>query len=184
MLTINTWFGILFIIYGLLKMAAFFAIYLIPDRLQTIAGLNLIISGDHTMAGRAVEWVLAVFALFSIVHGSALIGMFPHYVDSLIESRAFQYSFYTVCGAALIVFYSLVLYSDAPISKKKENYKMYWIYGYLIGLSFLIVPILWHVLIAIYPMPVRDQFTYLTVSLLVFFAAATVIYGFYSKQST
>lgn len=179
-------FGILFVIYGLLKLATFFAIYLIPENVQnylkTVSGVNLIISGDHTLSGRVVEWVFALFAVFSIVHGVALTGILPKAAGELIESHPFQYSFYFFCGAVLIVFYSLVLYSDAPIPKKKENDDMYWIYGYFVGLSFLIVPIIWQLLIAIYPMPIRSQFVYLTASFLAFFVVAMVMYSFYKAR--
>lgn len=179
-------FGILFIIYGLLKLAAFFAIFLLPENIQnylkTISGVNLIISGDHTLAGRVVEWMFAVFAVFSIVHGAALMKAFGKATDDFIESHTFQYTFYFVCGAILIVFYSLVLYSNAPIPKKKENANMYWIYGYFVGLSFLMVPIVWHFMITVFEMPLRNQLVYLTMSFLLFFVVATIMYASYKEH--
>jgi hypothetical protein len=148
--------GIVFILYGILKLIAFFALVFVPpqmqDKLATISGLNLLFTGDRTVAGRVVEWVLVVFAVFSIVHGMALLSAFPRSVDAFIESHVFQYTFYTLCGIVLVIFYTLVLYTDLPIPKTPDNRNIYWTYGYLFGGSFIIVPVVWELARHVFPL--------------------------------
>lgn len=180
--------GVLFLLYGIAKLIIFFAILAIPpkmqERLSQVSGVNMIITGDHTTAGRAIEWVLVVFAVFSMVHGMALMGAFPDSIDCFIESHAFQYAFYGFLGIFMVVFYSLVLYTNLPISKNPKNYNMYWIYGYLIGASFLIVPILWELSTIFMPalgtMPAAEQLMYMTLIFFVLFLLALYAYYLYT----
>lgn len=139
--------GILFILYGIMKLSLIVSIMFIPpavqEKLSKIEGFDLIISGDDTTAGKMYEYVLFVFAVFSIIHGLALLGVFSENFQARIESKGFQYPFYVVLGLWLLVFYFLVIYTNLPIKKDPKNMYNYKIYGYLGGLSFLLVPPLW-----------------------------------------
>ena len=139
--------GIIFILYGILKLSLIVTIILIPPAIQTklskIEGFDLVISGDHTLAGKMYEYILFIFAVFSIVHGLALMGVFSERFHQILESKEFQYSFYIILGLWLLIFYLLVIYTKLPISKEPKNIHNYKIYGYLGGLSFLLVPPIW-----------------------------------------
>jgi hypothetical protein len=176
--------GLVFILYGILKLAAVFAIHMIPpnvrERVKDISGINTIIIDDTTTAGNGIELIFVVFALFSIVHGCALMKLFPKPLNTLIESRLFQYSFYIGLGVTTMLFYTLVLYTNVPIQKDPENNDMYWIYGYIIGVSFICVPIVWELLSVKFPdifkMSVYQHFVMMTCIFFVFFFIANIVY--------
>ena len=139
--------GLIFLAYGVIKIILVAFIFLIPPslqkRLSAIEGFDLFITGDPTLAGKMYEYVLLAFAVFSVIHGLALLGAFSKPVHDLIEKKAFQYPFYTALGLWLMVFYALVIYTNLPIPKdpkKMRNYKIYCFFG---GLSFLLVPVIW-----------------------------------------
>lgn len=139
--------GIIFLLYGLFKLSLIVSIMFIPpfiqEKLSKIEGLDFFISGDHTTAGKMYEYVLFVFAVFSIIHGLALLGVFSENFHQTIESKEFQYPFYIILGLWLLIFYLLVIYTNLPIEKEPKNMYNYKIYGYLGGLSFLLVPPVW-----------------------------------------
>lgn len=148
--------GILLFLYGLLKLViAICLLFAIPSEAQKelsqVPFVNMFVTGDHTLAGKGLEIILGSFGLFSMVHGMALMGFFHGSVVSYFESKLFQYFVYTLFGTALIVFYSLVLYTDVPISKDNNNRRMYWTYGYIGGASFLLVPVIWEIAIRMIP---------------------------------
>lgn len=174
--------GVLFLVYGILKVLLVVAVmFLISEdtqkKLATIPGVNLLVTGDHTLAGKGGEIVLAAFGVFSIVHGLALMGMLPGGVAALIETKWFQYMSYTVFGIVLVVFYSLVLYTNLPIPKQEENRKLYWTYGYIGGASFLLIPVIWEASIRFIPylsgMSRRKQLAMITA---LFLATGVVAY--------
>jgi len=125
-----------------------------PDlehQLSMIEGVNLFFSGDDTLAGHMIDYILLAFGLFTILHGSALMEVFPMKTNNYIESKNFQYLIYTLLGIFSIIFYTLVLYTKLPISKDPRQYNNYKLYGYLGGISFLLVPLIWEFLEYIFP---------------------------------
>lgn len=177
--------GLLLFLYGLFKVMILVALlFALPKHTQKqlakLPGVNLLITGDATIAGRAGEIVLGVFGVFTMVHGLALMGFLPVLMTRILESKTFQYTIYIVFGAALVIFYSLVLYSQVPIPKKEENRKLYWTYGYIGGASFLLIPILWESFARLLPifqhMSLRGQLATITLTLLVAsFVAYTIV---------
>lgn len=142
--------GIIFILYGVIKLSLILTIMSLPpiiqEKLALIEGFDIFISGDHTISGKMYEYVLFVFAVFSIFHGMALLGVFSEKMRTFIESKPFQYTVYTVLGLWLLIFYGIIIYTDAPIEKEKRNMANYKIYCYLGGLSFLLVPPIWELI--------------------------------------
>lgn len=189
MLLLQQVIGLLFILYGLVKLGIFISLITIPKHIQKdlskIPGVSIVVTGDHTMAGRGLDYVIALFAVFSLIHGCALLGFLPNGVDSFIESHLFQYSFYILCGLSMIIFYTLVLYSDLPITKDPNRKKDYIMYGYVIGTIFLVIPVVWHFIIVLYPlihkMPVRKQLMFLTALIFIVFG---IVYGIYQMLPT
>lgn len=183
--------GLIFLIYGLLKVIVVAAIlFFIPKdvqmKLAKVPALNLLITGDTTIAGKGGEIALGMFGIFSIIHGLALMGYTPSSVTRVFESKWFQYLIYLVFGLAFIIFYSLVLYTDLPIPKKEENRRLYWTYAYLGGASFLVVPIIWELSIHVIPymstLTLREQLAYITVIILILIVAAYIIRSFIPKD--
>lgn len=182
--------GLAFLLYGIIKFIIFLAIQVIPprtqERLSKVQVLNILVSGDRTFAGRTIDFVLFIFAIFSMVHGLALMNSFPPNVDAFIESHTFQYTFYAILGIFMILFYTIVLYTDIPIPKKKENYNMYWIYGYLIGATFIAIPVIWELagflIPAIKTMSAAEQLMIITVLFFIAFIILMYAYYVYTKR--
>lgn len=166
--------GILFLAYGIIKIIMVTSLFVIPPniekQLETIDIVNLFVSGDNTLAGEMYEYVLLVFAIFSIVHGLALMGVFSEKFHSRLESKEFQYPFYIILGLWLMVFYFLVIYTNVPISKDPSKMYNYRLYGYLGGLSFLLVPVIWQIIERFNPylsqMREDTQLMYMTIMML------------------
>lgn len=170
-------FGAVFILYGLIKVLivlslTWFIPHDIEKNLSTIEGLNFIVSGDTTLAGRMIDYILLAFGVFSIVHGLALCGAYSHSFERYIESKNLQYSVYMALGVFSILFYSLVLYTPLPISKDPKETDHYKLYGFIGGLSFLAVPPLWETSEYLFPilnrMSTENKMMYMTVFMFVF----------------
>lgn len=140
----------MFLAYGILKILLVTSLFIIPQdiehQLATIDVINIFVTGDDTLAGKMYEYVLLVFAIFSIVHGLALLGVFNENFHNIIESEEFQFPFYIILGLWLLVFYFFVLYTKLPISKDPNKMYNYKLYGYMGGLSFLLVPVTWKII--------------------------------------
>jgi hypothetical protein len=163
--------GALLLVYGVIKVSlVILLLFVIPphvqERLSDVPGMNMLITGDDTISGKGGEIVLALFGLFAIIHGVVLMGYAPDSVSRVFESKWFQYSIYGIFGVALIVFYSLVLYTDLPIPKRKDKKRLYWTYAYLGGVSFLAIPVLWEISMRLIPhiarLSLRGQLAYIT----------------------
>ena len=176
--------GLIFLAYGVIKIILVAFLFLIPPSLQkrlaAIEGFDLFITGDPTLAGKMYEYVLLVFAVFSVIHGLALLGAFSKPLHDLLEKKSFQYPFYTVLGLWLIIFYVMVIYTDLPIPKDPNKMRNYKIYCYFGGLSFLLVPVIWEAIERSYPsidrMAQDKQLMYMTLLML---AALFVIFIVY-----
>jgi hypothetical protein len=147
----------IFILFGIFKLASVIAItWFIPhdieEKLSKIPIVNTIISGDKSLAGKMIDYIILAFALFTLVHGLAIMDVLPASLTTIFESKLLHYSVYTLLALFSIVFYSLVLYTEYPISKNPSYYGNYKIYGFLSGFSFLLIPLLWELGEFIFPM--------------------------------
>ena len=177
-------FGTLFMLYGILKVLLVMSItWFIPPNIQkqlsTIEGLDLFISGDTTLAGRMIDYILLSFGLFTTVHGMVLNDILK---APYIETKPFQYFIYTGLGLFSILFYTLTIYTNLPINKDPKEYENYKIYGYIGGISFLAVPVLWELSEYLFPMlnklSVEKQMMYMT--LIMFIGLGALAGMFYS----
>ena len=177
--------GIIFILYGLIKLLIVLSLtwFIPPDiekKLSMIEGIDLIVSGDHTLAGRMIEYILLAFGIFTILHGAALMEIFSAKTSHYIESKDVQYAVYSALGLFSIVFYTLVLYTKLPIDKDPASYDNYKLYGYIGGLSFLLVPVIWEFLEYIFPildnLNVANQMMWMTVLMLFGIGGISTIY--------
>jgi hypothetical protein len=138
--------GAIFIAFGILKLLLVIAVtWLIPPAIEkqvsTIPVVNTIISGDTSLAGRMIDYIVLAFALFTLVHGLAIMDVFPNSIINNIESKSVQYTVYTTLGLLCLIFYSLVLYTNLEIDKDPAHYGNYKLYGFLSGFSFLLAPV-------------------------------------------
>jgi len=151
----------------------------LQKQLSKVKFVNTFISGDDTVAGSMYEYVLLAYGIFTIVHGLALMHVFKDTWNKSIESKSTQYSVYLVLGVVSLVFYALVLHTNLPISKDRDKYHNYIIYGYLGGLSFIVVPIFWEVLEMTMPsirrLSVENKLALMTGTSLVLLLVAIVV---------
>jgi hypothetical protein len=167
--------GVCFLVYGVLKLVLFLLMRFLPsdkqDKLSKLPLMKWLFTGDHTLAGKWAEYVLAVFALFSIIHGMAILDAFPPNVCDVIESRPFQYTFYILCGMSTVIFYAIVQHTDVDISKEADNREIYNMYGW-IGWSFLLVPVVWELTLIAHPyvqqMTYQEHIIFMTVCMAAF----------------
>jgi|APGre2960657423_1045063.scaffolds.fasta_scaffold18846_1 hypothetical protein len=167
--------GIVFLIYGFAKIAMVTSLIFIPPeikkRLALIEGFDFFVSLDDTLAGHMYEYILLVFAVFSIIHGLALLGVFRESFHDVIERKSFQYPFYIALGLWMMIFYISVIYTNIPIEKDMQYVRNYKIYCYLGGLSFLLVPFIWEAIEyfnpKLYRMRQDTQLMYMTLLMLV-----------------
>ena len=140
--------GLVLICYGVVKIAlASIAIFSNGKRRENIRKSHKVvqyaISDDETLAGKAFDIALMVFGMYTILHGLHLLRLIPEHVGEFILSRNVVLSLHMTLGTALIVFYTLVIYTNVNIAKQDSHMNRYKIEGIVSGLMFLIVvPIL------------------------------------------
>lgn len=132
--------GSLFLVYGVFKIIVSVLALTLPSRVQArLKGtpLGLLFTNDRTAAGRAFDYTLIIYALYSILHGLTLLGCNLPLFEHLFMSLAFKATIYIALGLFLVIYYSLVLYTDMPISKTLSEYSTYQTY-ILLGVVFLL----------------------------------------------
>jgi len=136
----------LYIFYGITKLIIGLSLMTFPiEIIKKIPVLNWFIKqvADKTLAGRFYEYVLLFFGVYTILHGLALFGVFPAKYNALVEKKWVLYSIFLFLGSILTIFYCLVLYTDLPISKNKDDYSDYKLLGLGGGIGFLVFPLIW-----------------------------------------
>lgn len=138
--------GILYLLYAIVKISSGLAIMFLPlEIIDKTPILNIFVkeAADKTFAGRMYEYVLLAFGVFSLFEGLALLDQLSPKLTVLLESKWTEYTVFILLGIILTVFYSLVLYTDLPISKNKTDNDHYKILGLGGGISFLVMPLIW-----------------------------------------
>lgn len=126
--------GILFICYACFKAIVSVLNFALPTRvlkkLHTTILANAL-TDDKTYAGRAFDVVLLVYAVYSMVHGLTLLGyLHPH------VSNMWKVYFYLILGMFLVIYYSIVIGTNVPITKSETEYGTYTLY-LMVGLLFM-----------------------------------------------
>jgi hypothetical protein len=139
--------AIILILYGVIKIViGTFAVFSKGKVRQTVRNTKVLqyaVSDDETLAGKAFDIALMVFGMYTILHGLHLLHAIPGHIGEFILSRNVVLTLHMVIGFCLLVFYSLVIYTDVNIAKQKSHINRYKIEGIVSGLMFLIVvPIL------------------------------------------
>jgi len=153
--------GILYLLYAFVKITVGLCVLLLPlNTIQKIPIVNIFTkeAADKTFAGRMYEYVLLVFGIFTLFEGLALLELLTPALSLYFESKYTDYIVFITLGTILVVFYSLVLYTDLPIQKNKDDYEHYKLLGLVGGITFLIMPVLWEIIS--YIIPKFNQLTY------------------------
>ncbi len=135
----------LYILYGVIKIVGvLLIIFLSENEISKIPFLNNYISfaKDKTLAGHFYDYIMMVFCFYTICYGFSILQYFPTNVDNIFENKVFIYLLYLILGLVSIIFYSLVLYTNIPISKDLKNYKHLYKLYMLFGGSFILIPII------------------------------------------
>jgi len=136
-----------YLLYGASKILVALSLMSFPLSIldkTPILNYFIITTEDDSFAGHYYEYILMIFGIYAIIMGISLFHIFPYFIREKIENKIFEYSVFILLGLALIIFYSLVIYTDLPIKKSKKeddifHYKMLGIGG---GISFLLIPII------------------------------------------
>jgi hypothetical protein len=135
----------LYIIYGIFKTIGILLLLFLPeDQISNIPILKNYISfaKDKTLAGHFYDYIMIIFCLYTICYGFSILQYFPTNVDNIFENKIFIYLLYFILGLVSLIFYTLVLYTNLPISKDLKNstdlYKLYMLFGS----SFILIPII------------------------------------------
>ncbi len=140
----NLIIGLILIFYGLFKLSIGLTTLLSTEYFKNyIRSFNkhikLIISKDETISGKMIEITFIIFGVYSLLHGLDKLNLINKKIKDLIDSRKTIYLLYGLIGIFLTFFYSLVVYTDLPINKNKNEINRYKLIGIISGLSFLIM---------------------------------------------
>ena len=146
---------IFYIVYGIIKIAIGLSILFLPiEIILKIPILNYFIDviSDKTLAGQFYDYTLCFFGVYTIICGLSLLNVFSQSLTDFIDSKNIIYTIYIIFGIIILIFYSLVLFTDVPISKDLTKHKLhYQIYGFIGGISFIFIPIMWETIIYLHP---------------------------------
>ena len=134
----ETAIGILVIIYGILKVAMIYVSVALSHEDQNMVSqipfIGSFVVKDATLAGKMVEYALLVFAVFSIIRGLVKVNLFN---SDIVTSESTMYILYGIVGMLLIIFYSLVVYTDVKIEKDPANIEKYESVNLVHGITFV-----------------------------------------------
>lgn len=128
--------GYVLVIYGILKVSFCITLVSLPDKYRK--GIS-ILTRDATTAGSVLDLVLFIFGSYTILHGLAMIGNLHTTHSEFLNHIYTIIGLYSFLGVFLIVFYSLVVYTNIPISKEENEMGTYELVGIGGGIGFLLV---------------------------------------------
>lgn len=133
--TLEHFIGYVLIIYGVLKIVICI-IKTIPEKHRH--KWFPFIKKDSTHAGVVLDFVLFSFGIFAVLRGLSLAKhLHPSHAEVITSIHTITYM-YMLFGLFLLFFYTLVLYTNLPISKDPNERSTYEILGLGAGLTYLI----------------------------------------------
>lgn len=167
--------GILELLFGIFKIAVVFCLFFVPEKyIEKIPILNkIMVNGeDKTLAGRLYEYVLLIVGIYSIISALTIFGVIPEW---FIDQQLIEFIVFTGLGALMVIFYSLVLYTNFPLSKNVNNYHYYFLLGLLGGITLIAIPIIFQFIYYIVPVFHELHNSVKTIIILVAFILITLI---------
>lgn len=151
----NVTFAIVYILYGLFKIiTGIILLYLPLNYIKKIPILKNFIgfANDRTLAGMFYDYILIAFGIYTIICGLVILDVFSKPINTFFDNKITIYIIYYIFGITTLVFYLLVLYTDAPIPKALDENKLHYeIYGFGGSAMFLLIPIMWDIIVYINP---------------------------------
>jgi len=182
--------GILYILYGVVKIVAGTVIMLLSaDDISKIPILNMFTkeAADKTLAGRMYEYVLMAFGIFTIVHGLIIFKLLPLWFEEIFVHKIVQYGVFIILGLIMTIFYALVLYTDLPIDKNTKDTDHYLTLGFVGGITFLASPIIWELIEYVSPffksLSLEQQNLCIIASIVVITVIAEIVYTIIQRSS-
>lgn len=174
--------GFIMIMYGIIKVSIGCLALFMPSKQREWTAnhpqLKYVIAKDTTLAAQVIEVALIIFGIYSFMNALDLLKIYPM---AFLNTRMFLYTFYTLIGILLIIFYSLVIYTNLPIPKVKTEISRYKLIGLIGGMLFLIMTPLYIVVHQIQDHSFRTAFvtkglvTWSALFCVAFLVAATVV---------
>lgn len=93
---------------------------------------------DISLAGKLLIIIFLLFGLYSILHGLSILKLLPINLINIFDSRSTTYLLYILFGIILILFYTLVVFTNLKISKNMTHITTYEIGGIASGVLFFI----------------------------------------------
>ena len=182
--------AIIYIFYGISKLIIGLSVMTLPlEIINKTPVINLFAkaSEDKTFAGRMYEYILILFGIYTIIHGLAMLHVFPIKFHDFIELKETQYTIFISIGLVLTIFYLLVLYTNVPINKNleknRDHYKLLGLGG---GISFLIMPVIWEFIEYIYPtfmkLSKEEQSVFILGSVIILAIVIELVYEYIKKK--
>jgi len=148
-------FALCYIFYGIFKLSIGISISVLPEYVINEIPILKYFSDtfiDKTLAGKFYDYILILYGFYTILAGLALLNIFSPNINYFFENKHFIYILYSTLGISVLIFYSLVLYTNVPISKNLVEHKgNYEIICYVGGFSFLALPIFWNYMTYMHP---------------------------------
>ncbi len=143
-MTIENIIGLIVLLYGLTKVS----LCILKKMPKEYDDKITFIKHDRTTAGYVLDFVLCVFGVYAVLHGLRLLQhLHPSHVEILTNIHITT-ALYTIAGLFMLVFYSLVLYTDIPITKDNKERHTYEVLGLGGGFMFLLSVcclLAWHI---------------------------------------
>jgi len=140
----KTVLGIVYIIYGLIKVLVGIALFNVPKDvlLKKFPFIKNLTSPeeDDTVSGKMYEYVFIIFGLFTFFNCMSLVRLLPQTLVNFFEYKRTEYTVFITLGLLLTVFYSLVLFTNTNIPKREDQTMYYKFYGLGGGIFFLLMP--------------------------------------------
>lgn len=108
---------------------------LLPPRLIPIKVSFL--THDMTSAGLVLVITFLIFSTYTLLHGLSILHYLPYKIIKYFQNITINYIIYLTLGVMLIIFYSLVLFTDLNISKNEKHRASYEIIGLGGGVLFI-----------------------------------------------
>jgi len=95
-------------------------------------------SRDSTISGLMFEIIICIFGIFTLCHGLSYFFDFPEHLEYYLFSHDSVYMVHLILGLVLIVFYTLVVYTNVKIPKEPAEKNTYIIKGICTGIVFIL----------------------------------------------
>lgn len=136
--------GLIVLIYGLIKVG----ISILKVLPKEYDDKFKYIKHDRTTAGYVLDGLLFIFGIYAILHGLRLMDHLHPSHTEILKNIHITVAIYTLVGLFMLVFYSIILYTNIPITKDEQQRTTYELLGLGGGFTFLLsvcVLLAWHI---------------------------------------